>query len=70
MNSYVAWSGGVFRSMSHFFRNPVDPAPEVLVELEQIVSEIRLLVNEDPPTQMRPRSGARLWPDPDPRSSR
>jgi cytochrome P450 len=42
-------------SSSRLFRNPVDPTPEVLAELAQIPSEIRLLVNKDPPTQMRPR---------------
>ena len=43
-------------SSSYRFRNPVDPTAEVLAELAQIPSEIRLLVNEDPPTHRRTRA--------------
>jgi cytochrome P450 len=42
-------------SSSHLFRMPVDPTPEVLAELAQIPPEIRLLVNDDPPTHRRTR---------------
>jgi cytochrome P450 len=43
-------------SSSHLFRKPVDPTPEVLAELAQIPSEVRLLVNEDPPGHRRTRA--------------
>ena len=43
-------------SSSHRFRDPVAPSPEVQAELAQLPAEIRLLVNEDPPTHRRTRS--------------
>jgi cytochrome P450 len=43
-------------SSAHRFRNPVAPSPAVQAELAQLPAEIRLLVNEDPPTHRRTRN--------------